>query len=130
MQFVFQFEENIDFNMTTAKLTNLTEFPTDENNSSGTPLERIFNTHTDGIAQKTYFLQIFVTTSIGVKMAKNLLVTLLVTSVKCFTNDKPRFCVLVNTSKFHFSCYVDLSKLINFFSPGFPMVSGGLGNKS
>ena len=103
MQFVFQFEENIDFNMTTAKLANLTEFPTDENNSSGTPLERRFNTHTDGIAQKTYFLQIFVTTNIGVKMAKNLLVTLLVTSVKYFTNDKPRFCVLVNTSKFHFS---------------------------
>ena len=91
MQFVFQFEENIDFNMTTAKLTNLTEFATDENNSSGTPLERRFNTHIDGIAQKTYFLQIFVTTSIGVKMAKNLLVTLLVTSVKYFTNDKPRY---------------------------------------
>lgn len=87
--------------MTTAKLTNLTEFPTYENNFSGTPLERTFYAHTDGIAQKTYFLQIFITASIG--MAKNLLVTLLVTSVKYFTNDKPRFSVLVNTSKFHFS---------------------------
>ena len=89
--------------MTTAKLINLTEFPTNKNNFSGTSLERKFYAHTDGIAQKTYFLQIFITTSIGGKMAKNLLVTLLVTSVKYFTNDKPRFSVLVNTSKFHFS---------------------------